>query len=61
EWVTLVDFLFFRPGGMGRLARLYLDYYRPGFHPSDIDATELLEQWKRAEGDSFPKPPRRAS
>ncbi len=54
-WASLVDFLFFRPGGMFKLARLYLDYYRPGFHPRDIDATELLEEWKRAEGNHFPR------
>lgn len=60
-WASLVDFLFFRPGGMFKLAALYLDYYRPGFHPTDIDATELLEQWKAAEGDKLPRAPRRAN
>lgn len=48
EWASLLDFLFFRPGGMFRLFWLYLDYYRPSFHPWDIDSHELLEQWKAA-------------
>jgi uncharacterized protein len=60
-WGSLVDYLFFRPGGMFRLARLYLAYYRPGFHPTDIDATALLERWKAAEGDLLPRATRRSN
>jgi len=48
EWIGLVDFLFFRPGGMFRLFFYYLEYYKPGFHPWDMDNRELLEQWKSA-------------
>lgn len=48
EWAALVDFLFFRPGGMFRLFLHYLDYYRPGFHPWDHDNRDLLEAWKAA-------------
>jgi predicted metal-dependent hydrolase len=46
EWAALVDFLFFTPGGLRGLIAHYLDYYRPGFHPWDIDSRELLERWK---------------
>ncbi len=49
EWRDLVRFLFVDPGGMGRLARLYVEYYRPGFHPWDLDNRDLLERWKQAE------------
>src|ERR1019366_1804622 len=35
------------PGGMSPLFRLYLEYFRPSFHPSDIDCAALLESWRR--------------
>ncbi len=47
EWGALVRFLFIEPGGMGRLFRLYLHYYRPSFHPADLSTQELLQRWKR--------------
>jgi uncharacterized protein len=47
EWSRLVRFLFVEPGGMGRVVRLYFEYYRPGFHPNDIDSDALLAAWKR--------------
>jgi predicted metal-dependent hydrolase len=46
EWRDIARFAF-REVEAGRLRRLYLQYYRPGFHPNDIDASELLERWKR--------------
>ncbi len=48
EWIGLVDFLFYRPGGLRGLTAHYFDYYRPGFHPWDLDNRELLERWKAA-------------
>ncbi|UQA60632.1 metal-dependent hydrolase [Polyangium aurulentum] len=48
EWASLVDYLFFRPGGMFKLFLHYLEYYLPGFHPWDMDNKELLERWKSA-------------
>ena len=47
EWYALVRFLFIEPGGMAPLFRLYFEYFRPDFHPSDIDCTALLESWRR--------------
>jgi predicted metal-dependent hydrolase len=47
EWSELVRFLFVEPGGMQRLVPLYLDYYRRGFHPWDLDNRDLLDAWKR--------------
>jgi hypothetical protein len=46
EWLALIRFLFFDPGGMFQLMRLYAHYYRPSFHPWDLDNRALLEQWK---------------
>jgi uncharacterized protein len=46
EWCALVKFLFIKPGGMAPLFRLYFEYFRPSFHPSDIDCTALLEGWR---------------
>ncbi len=50
EWASVVRFLFIEPGGMLRLTRFYFDYFRPTFHPRDIDSTEILEAWKRVAG-----------
>jgi predicted metal-dependent hydrolase len=47
EWKALVTWLFIEPGPMARMIPLYFQYYRPSFHPDDIDATALLEAWKR--------------
>ncbi len=53
EWTALGRYLFVDPGGMTPLFRLYFEYFRPDFHPSHIDSTELLERW-RAEYESSP-------
>ena len=45
EWASVVKFLFVEPGGMGGLIKPYLEYYRPGFHPHDIECTKLVERW----------------
>jgi predicted metal-dependent hydrolase len=38
-----LNFLFVDPGGMFKLWRKWLDYYRPSFHPWDLDNRQLLE------------------
>jgi predicted metal-dependent hydrolase len=53
EWADLVKFLFVAPGGMLGVARHYFDYFRPGFHPNDIDSAPLTEAWKRAYSESL--------
>jgi hypothetical protein len=45
EWATLFDFLWLRPGCVRKMWRLYLDYYRPGFHPWQLDNRHLIEAW----------------
>jgi predicted metal-dependent hydrolase len=47
EWAALVEFLFVKPGGMARVVRRYFDYYRPDFHPRDIDSDDLVDAWAR--------------
>ena len=48
EWTALAQFLFVQPGGLLAIVPRYLAYYRPGFHPNDIDSSSVLEAWKRA-------------
>jgi len=42
------------PATYGGLAKAYLQYYRPRFHPNDRDTRALVEQWR---GVLFPKGP----
>lgn len=53
EWSALLRFLFVDPGGMLPLFRLYFEYYRRDFHPSDIDSSGVVERW-RADYDASP-------
>jgi uncharacterized protein len=53
EWIGLLHFLFIKPGGMFRLIQKYFEYFRPGFHPSDIDSDGVLDQW-RADYEASP-------
>jgi predicted metal-dependent hydrolase len=47
EWTSLMKFLFVAPGGLLRLIPMYFTYFRPGFHPWDLDNQGLLDEWKR--------------
>jgi predicted metal-dependent hydrolase len=47
EWWSLFRFLFVDPGAMRGVIKLYFQYYRPGFHPQDIDSRFLIDAWKR--------------
>ena len=47
EWGSLVRFLWIKPGALLAMWRLYLAYYRPRFHPWQLDNRDLLEKWKR--------------
>jgi predicted metal-dependent hydrolase len=46
EWSALVWYLGVEPGGLRNVVRHYFAYYRPGFHPSQIDSSGQLEAWK---------------
>jgi predicted metal-dependent hydrolase len=46
EWRSLMRFFFREPGWLRKLARPYLAYYRPGFHPAQSDRSALLGRWR---------------
>jgi len=46
EWWSLFRFLFVRPGGMRRVIGKYFLYYRPGFHPRQLDSQKVIDAWK---------------
>jgi predicted metal-dependent hydrolase len=46
EWRDLVSFLAVRPGALRIVTRHYFAYFRPGFHPSQIDSEALLAAWR---------------
>ena len=48
EWRALGQFLFVEPGGMVQVAQDWLAYFRPGFHPWDLDNQALLDEWSKA-------------
>jgi predicted metal-dependent hydrolase len=52
EWRSLFVYLFVNPGGLRRIVGSYLKYYRPNFHPWQIDNLALLEAWRAGEGAS---------
>lgn len=42
--------LFVSPGWLSKMGRAYLAYYKPSFHPSQRDASALVEHWKAVYG-----------
>jgi predicted metal-dependent hydrolase len=48
EWASLFRFLFVDPGSMWKLIGAWLKWFKPGFHPRDIDDGALLDEWRRA-------------
>ena len=46
--IRMFDTLFYRPGLLRRFAKLYLPFYKPGFHPWEDDNRELIHVWKTA-------------
>jgi predicted metal-dependent hydrolase len=47
EWSALGRFLFKKPGWLFKMVRPYLAYYKPSFHPSQLDATTLVARWQK--------------
>src|SRR5262245_26775229 len=47
-WWRLFRFHWVNPGGMRRVWRLWLEYFRPGFHPWQHDNRRHVEAWKEA-------------
>lgn len=45
-WSALLPMLFTKPGIVFKLALPYLAYFRPSFHPRELDCSALLDRWK---------------
>ncbi len=43
-----MNYLWIRPGLFRGLIPAYLEYFRPGFHPTDRDTTGLVARWNEA-------------
>jgi uncharacterized protein len=46
EWGRLMWFLYGRPGVMRRIVPAYLAYFRPRFHPWQVDTGALVAEWR---------------
>jgi predicted metal-dependent hydrolase len=46
EWLALGKFAFRKPGVFPLLWRAYFAYFKPSFHPHQLDCSPLLERWK---------------
>ena len=46
EWGRLFVFLYVRPGVMRKIVPKYLAYFKPRFHPWQVDTRALVEAWK---------------
>ncbi|WP_394850147.1 metal-dependent hydrolase [Pendulispora brunnea] len=47
EWARLGWHLFGKPGWLRQIIPLYFQYYRPSFHPRDLDCNSAIARWKR--------------
>ena len=45
-WFGWVKWAFFKPGLYRLMLPLWLDYFRPSFHPWDLDNSHLVAEWK---------------
>lgn len=50
EHARLQRFLWIAPGALPPMWRQWLTWFRPGFHPNDLDSTPALEAWRAAQG-----------
>ena len=46
EHAKLLGWLFGEPGAMRAMWRHWLSWFRPGFHPNDVDAGPAFEAWR---------------
>lgn len=46
SWGALIKWGLINPGFARKSARLWLDYFKPGFHPWDHDNSEYIARWK---------------
>ncbi len=48
EHARLQRFLWVAPGALPSMWRQWVTWFRPGFHPNDLDSSEALEAWRAA-------------
>lgn len=48
----LIAYLFGKPGILRRIFPLWLGYFRPGFHPWDLDDRHLIDAWEVEAGEA---------
>lgn len=53
-WAALFRFLFVSPGGLRKLARPWLQYFRRDFHPWQHDNFHYVEQWTASDAANAP-------
>lgn len=46
EWKSLLWYLLLSPWRLPQLIGPYLAYYRPSFHPSELESENLLRSWR---------------
>lgn len=47
DWWTLLSWGFIWPGLLIRLVPNYFQYYKPGYHPSEMHDQSLIERWRK--------------
>lgn len=45
SWLRFANILVGEPGVLRKLTRPYFEYFKPGFHPWDVDNHALVEAW----------------
>jgi predicted metal-dependent hydrolase len=45
EWRSFLQFLFVKPGLIPRFTPYWVKWFKPGFHPNDIDDSRLHNAW----------------
>ena len=55
-WGKLFYWLWINPGTLRAQFLRYWQYFRPGFHPWEIDNYHQVERWKSVYADATPAP-----
>jgi uncharacterized protein len=46
EWRDFFVYMFVKPAPLAKLARPFLHFFKPGFHPNEIRTSQIVEDWK---------------
>jgi predicted metal-dependent hydrolase len=53
RYLPFIRVMLAKPALVRRLIPLYLEYFRPSFHPHDRDTTRLVEEWRKKLFDRY--------